>query len=86
MYPNDNIVSIEREREQQMNVKEAIMGRRSVRKYKKTPIREEDIREILEAGIMAPSASNLQPWYFVAVREGTNSIRSSRPCRKFRKR
>ena len=46
-----------------MNVKEAIMGRRSVRKYKKTPIREEDIREILEAGIMAPSASNLQPWY-----------------------
>ena len=50
-----------------MNVKEAIMGRRSVRKYKKTPIREEDIREILEAGIMAPSASNLQPWYFVAV-------------------
>ena len=67
MYPNDNIVSIEREREQQMNVKEAIMGSRSVRKYKKTPIREEDIREILEAGIMAPSASNLQPWYFVAV-------------------
>ncbi len=33
-----------------MNVKEAIMGRRSVRKYKKTPISEEDIREILEAG------------------------------------
>lgn len=50
-----------------MNVKEAIMGRRSVRKYKKTPISEQDIREILDAGMMAPSASNLQPWYFVAV-------------------
>lgn len=50
-----------------MNVKEAISGRRSVRKYKNTPIREEDIRDIIEAGLMAPSASNLQPWYFVAV-------------------
>ena len=50
-----------------MDVKDAIMGRRSIRKYKSTPISEEDIRDILEAGTMAPSASNLQPWYFVAV-------------------
>ena len=50
-----------------MNVTEAIRGRRSIRKYKKTPISEQDIREIIEAGLMAPSASNLQPWYFVAV-------------------
>ena len=55
------------ESETEMEVKDAIMGRRSVRKYKDTPISEEDIREILEAGLMAPSASNLQPWYFVAV-------------------
>ena len=50
-----------------MDVKVAIMGRRSSRKYKSTPISEEVIRDILEAGTMAPSASNLQPWYFVAV-------------------
>ncbi len=50
-----------------MELKDAIMGRRSVRKYKDTPISEEDIRDILEAAVMAPSASNLQPWYFVAV-------------------
>ena len=50
-----------------MELKEAIYGRRSVRKYDGRPIAEEEIREILEAGIMAPNASNYQPWYFVAV-------------------
>ncbi|MCD8020982.1 MAG: nitroreductase family protein [Clostridiales bacterium] len=50
-----------------MELKEAIYGRRSVRKYDGKPVSEADIRDILEAGIMAPSASNLQPWYFVAV-------------------
>jgi nitroreductase len=50
-----------------MELKEAIYGRRSVRQYKDIPVKEEDIREILEAGMMAPSASNLQPWYFVAI-------------------
>ena len=32
-----------------MELKEAIYGRRSVRKYKDIPVKEEDIREILEA-------------------------------------
>lgn len=50
-----------------MELKDAIYGRRSVRKYKDTPIAEEDIREIIEAGCMAPSGTNLQPWYFVAI-------------------
>ncbi len=50
-----------------MELKEAIYGRRSVRKYDGRPISEEDIKEIIEAGLMAPNASNYQPWYFVAV-------------------
>ena len=50
-----------------MELKEAIYGRRSVRKYDGRPIAEEDIREIIEAGVMAPNASNFQPWYFMAV-------------------
>ena len=62
-----------------MNLKEAIMGRRSVRKYKNIPVSEEDIRDIIEAGLMAPSASNLQPWYFVAVsrRDKLDEIRDT---------
>ena len=50
-----------------MELKDAIYGRRSVRKFKDIPINEEDIREIVEAGTMAPSGTNIQPWYYVAI-------------------
>lgn len=52
-----------------MDVKEAIYGRRSIRKYTGQTISEEDLVDILEAGIMAPSAMNLQQWHFVMVRD-----------------
>lgn len=45
----------------------AIMDRRSIRRYKRLPIPEEDLRKILEAGRRAPSAGNRQPWHFVVV-------------------
>lgn len=41
---------------------EFIKSRRSVRKYKNTPVSEETIREILKLSFEAPSAGNLQPW------------------------
>ena len=50
-----------------METREALMKRRSIRRYKADPIPEADLREILEAGLAAPSAINLQHWYFVAV-------------------
>ena len=50
-----------------METREAILSRRSVRKYTDQPISKEDLQEILEAGTWAPSAVNLQPWYFVAL-------------------
>ena len=50
-----------------MELKDAIYGRRSVRKFKDIPVSEEDINEIVEAGTMAPSGTNVQPWYYVAV-------------------
>ena len=52
-----------------MNVKEAILTRRSVRKYKKEPVKEEDLKVILEAARQAPSAGNKQPWEFVVVKD-----------------
>ncbi len=52
-----------------MEVKEAIYGRRSIRKYTDRDISYEDLVDILEAGIMAPSAMNLQQWHFVMVRD-----------------
>ncbi|RLF04792.1 MAG: nitroreductase, partial [Thermoprotei archaeon] len=52
-----------------MEVLEVIRKRRSIRAYKPEPIKEEDLRKILEAARLAPSARNLQPWYFIVVRD-----------------
>ncbi len=46
--------------------------RSSVRMYADKEIADEDLRYILEAGRMAPSASNRQPWKFVVIREKEN--------------
>lgn len=46
---------------------EAIRKRRSVRRYKPTPISNEVIEKLVDAGRWAPSAMNVQPWEFVAV-------------------
>lgn len=51
-----------------MELKKAIMSRRSIRNYQNIHIRDEDLQEILDAGMWAPSAVNFQPWYLVAVR------------------
>ena len=52
-----------------MDVLEAIETRRSVRKYKPEAIPEGDLKKILEAAHIAPSAGNKQPWRFVVVRD-----------------
>lgn len=50
-----------------MELMEAIKGRRSIRKFTDEPVPREKIEYILEAATWAPSAQNLQPWYFVAL-------------------
>lgn len=51
-----------------MAVMDAIRKRRSIRKYKPSEIPKEHLLEILEAGRLAPSAGNRQPWKFIVVR------------------
>jgi nitroreductase len=41
----------------------------SIRSYKKDDVPEEKIISILEAARRAPSWSNLQPWYFIIVKD-----------------
>jgi nitroreductase len=53
-----------------MDVFKAIKKRRSVRTYLDKPIEEEKLNAVLEAGRLAPSASNRQEWRFVIVRDG----------------
>jgi nitroreductase len=44
-----------------------IISRQSDRKYSNEPVTKEQLDRILEAGRMAPSACNSQPWKFVVV-------------------
>jgi len=48
---------------------EAIQKRRSIREYSPEPVPKEKLERILEAGRLAPSASNIQPWHFIIVTE-----------------
>ena len=52
-----------------MDLYEAINTRRSVRKWQDRPIENDKLNRILEAGRVAPSASNRQPWKFIVVRD-----------------
>ncbi len=49
-------------------VLEAIYKRRSIREYTDEEIPLEKLREIIRAGIWAPSGLNNQPWRFVIIR------------------
>ncbi len=50
-----------------MNALEAIGKRRSVRKYTGEPIPGKDLEKIVDAGRLAATGSNQQPWDFVVV-------------------
>jgi nitroreductase len=47
----------------------AIQQRRATPSFDGTPVPEEDLKKILQAGLEAPSGYNLQPWRFVVVRD-----------------
>lgn len=51
-----------------MELYEAIGRRVTVHSFKPDPIPEGTVRKILEAGILAPSAFNSQPWEFIFIR------------------
>ncbi len=46
---------------------QAILKRRSVRRFTNEPVTREQIETILEAGRFAPSGKNSQPWRFIVV-------------------
>ena len=45
-----------------------IKNRRSIRKYKDLQVSDMDLMKILEAGHLAPSGSNTQPWHFIVIK------------------
>ena len=47
---------------------QAIAQRRATPSFDGSPLPDEDLKRILEAGLQAPSGYNMQPWRFVVVR------------------
>lgn len=50
-----------------MDVKEALLKRRSVRKFTSEPVSCEDINELMHAAMSGPSACNKTPWEFYVI-------------------
>ena len=53
-----------------MDVNDAVLSRLTVREYKPDAVPDEVVHKLLEAGRLAPSSQNLQPWHFIVVRDG----------------
>jgi nitroreductase len=52
-----------------MDAFEALLTRRSVRRYTSDPVSEEMVTQLLRAAMAAPSARNQRPWHFIVVRD-----------------
>ena len=65
-----------------MTINEMIKKRRSIRKFKPDAVvTDEQLKTLLEAAMLAPSACNMRPWEFIAVqnREVLDEIRRVHP-------
>lgn len=51
------------------NFMNSIFKRRSIRKYTSEKVSEDTVKELLKAGMSAPSAANEQPWEFIVIRD-----------------
>ncbi len=52
-----------------MDLMEALLTRRSVRRFEPKPVSLELIQTLLRAAMQAPSAANAQPWHFIIITE-----------------
>ena len=52
-----------------MEALEAILSRRSIRRYTSDTVSNDQMNTLLRAAMTAPSANNEQPWHFVVIRD-----------------
>jgi nitroreductase len=64
-----------------MELLDAILGRRSIRRYSEGEVDQDDLATILRAGMAAPSAGNEQPWHFITIksRETLKALSAAHP-------
>jgi nitroreductase len=53
----------------QMDAYDALLARRSIRRFTKADVSEEHERLLVDAAFAAPSSMNARPWHFVTVRD-----------------
>ncbi|MTI83770.1 MAG: nitroreductase family protein [Firmicutes bacterium] len=53
-----------------MDTWQAINARTSVREFKMEPVPEDHVEQLVQAAVRAPSAGNIQPWFFYIVTSG----------------
>lgn len=63
-------------------VLDAIFSRRSVREFEDRPVEPDLVKQILEAGIWAPSGLNNQPWRFAVITE-SGMLRKFEPLTRY---
>lgn len=63
-----------------MDLIEVIKKRRSIRKYKSKPVPPAVLARILEAGRLAPSAKNVQPWRFIVIKDEKTKRELAKAC------
>jgi nitroreductase len=56
-------------RENVMSAFDAIYGRRAVRSFKPDRLKEETVRQLLQAAVYAPTAVHLEPWAFLVLED-----------------
>ncbi|MDO4190225.1 MAG: nitroreductase family protein [Bacteroidales bacterium] len=65
-----------------------IMTRTSIRRYSDKEVTEQQIEQLLRAGMSAPSACDLRPWEFIVIKDKTiqtniaNNIRPAQPAQQ----
>jgi nitroreductase len=59
-----------------------IRTKRAVREFSGEPVPEDIVREILEAGRLAQSSKNDQPWHFILIRD-RDTLRQLSTCGRY---
>ncbi|WP_419785087.1 nitroreductase family protein [Pseudodesulfovibrio sp.] len=62
---------------------QAMLDRRSIRKYTDEPVTDQQLTTILEAGRWAPSGMNYQPWRFLVVKKNDPRTEKLGECTKY---
>lgn len=71
-----------------MNFKEMLEKRHACKLFDGRKIPEEDLKFILESGVLAPSSHGFEPWKFLVIKDAKKKRRikphskSSKPCKK----